>query len=309
MTKLISAVPNISEGRDVAFIEGVRKQLEEVPGLVLMDVARDQARNRTIFSFMGAKEAVFQGGFVLYENAIKHIDMRRHEGAYPRIGAVDIFPFVAIRPSSLEEAIRWANEFGYEVGNRFSVPVYLAGNAAKYPMRRELESIREGEYEGFAAKMRDAAWRPDFGPDDFPADRGATMISARLPLINLKLYLTSNNEEAAKWTAKVLSGLSNGFPDVRLYPGVDHKLNSAFINVTVRNYTATPLYRVFEAIRTELRRFGTNIKSAEAVGLVPQSALVDSALHYLHISDFTEDHVLETRMEHIFHQGMANITQ
>jgi len=303
MTKLISAVPNISEGRDVAFIDGVRSQLEEVPGLLLMDVARDETRNRTIFAFMGEKEAVFQGGYIIYETAIRRIDMRQHEGAYPRIGAVDVFPFVAIRLALREEAIQWANEFGHEIGNRYSLPVYLAGDASKTPMRRELESIRDGEYEGFAAKMQDPAWKPDFGPDMFPVDRGATIISARLPLVNLKLYMTTNDEEAAEWAAKVLCGISNGMPDVRMYPGIDRASGLAFINLTVRNYTATPLYRVIEAIKTELKKFGAEIRNIVPVGLVPQSALFDSALHYLQMSGFTDNHVLETRLEQLYHTG------
>jgi glutamate formiminotransferase len=302
MTKFISVVPNISEGRDTAFIQSVRAKLEKVRGLLMMDVAMDQARNRTIFSFMGEKAAIFEGGFIIYENAIKKIDMRNHEGAYPRIGAVDVFPFVAIRPSSLEEAIKWANEFGKQIGEKYSLPVYLAGDAAKTPMRRELESIRDGEYEGFAAKMQDPAWQPDYGLMEFPVDRGATMVSARLPLVNLRLNLTTNNEEAAKWVSDKLSGISKGFPDVRLYPGLDHARNLAVINVTVRNYSATPLYRVIEAIRTELVRFGTDIMGVNTVGLIPQSALLDSALHYLHISEFSEEDVLETRLERLYNK-------
>jgi len=303
MPNYISVVPNISEGRDEKFIQSVRKQLEEVPGLLVMDVAMDQARNRTIFSFMGNKEAIFTGGFIIYETAIKKIDMRKHEGAYPRIGAVDVFPFVSIRQSSLNIAIQWANEFGNEVGTRYSLPVYLAGDAAKNPMRKELESVREGEYEGFANKMTDPAWKPDYGLEEFPLDRGATMVTARLPLVNLKLYLTTNNEEAAKWVAGAISGSSKGLPDVWMYPGLDHTCNLAFINVTVRNFSATPLYRVLEAIKTELTKFGTRVRFVETVGLVPQSALVDSALHYLQISDFTEEHVLETRIERLYSDG------
>ena len=302
MTKAISAVPNISEGRDADFIQSIRGKLEKVQGLLIMDVAMDQARNRTIFSFMGEKKAIFEGGYIIYENAIKKIDMRNHEGAYPRIGAVDVFPFVAIKPTSLAEAIQWAKEFGKEIGEKYSLPVYLAGDAATTPLRRELESIREGEYEGFAEKMQDPAWRPDFGLNEFPVDRGATMVSARLPLVNLKLCLTTNNEDAAKWVSDELSGISQGFPDVRLYPGMDHANNLAVINVTVRNFSATPLYRVIEAVRTELARFGTGIRSVNTVGLIPQSALVDSALHYLHIFDFSDESILENRLESLYNK-------
>jgi glutamate formiminotransferase len=228
--------------------------------------------------------------------------MRRHEGAFPRIGAVDIVPFVAIRQSSLENAVRWANEFGKEVGKRYDLPVYLAGEAATSPLRRELEAIREGEYEGFAAKMQDPGWKPDFGPETFPADRGATMVSARLPLVNLELYLNTNDEEAAKYVAHVLTGAENGLPDVRLYPGMDRTCGMAISNLTVRNYNATPLYRVIEAVKTELRRFGAAIRSVKFIGLVPHSALIDSALHYMQIVGFTEDDVLETRVERLYHE-------
>jgi len=300
MTRAISAVPNISEGRDADFIQNLRDKLEKIQGLLVMDVAMDHARNRTIFSFIGDKKAIFEGGHIIYEEAIKKIDMRNHEGAYPRIGAVDIFPFVAIRPTSLAEAIKWAKEFGKDVGEKYSLPVYLAGDAATTPLRRELESIREGEYEGFAEKMQDHAWKPDFGLHEFPVDRGATMVSARLPLVNLKLCLTTNNEEAAKWVSDELSGISQGFPDVRLYPGMDYSLDLAVINVTVRNFSATPLYRVIEAVRTELVRFGTGIRSVNTVGLIPQSALVDSALHYLQISDFSDESILENRVERLY---------
>jgi glutamate formiminotransferase len=151
--------------------------------------------------------------------------------------------------------------------------------------------------------MQDPAWKPDYGSGEFPVDRGATMVTARLPLVNLKLYLTTNNEEAAKWVAGAISGSSKGLPDVWMYPGIDHASNLAFINVTVRNYSATPLYRVLEAIKTELTRFGTRIRFVETVGLVPQSALVDSALHYMQISNFSEDDVLETKMEHLYNIG------
>jgi glutamate formiminotransferase len=302
MTDIISAVPNISEGRDTAFIEDLSKQLENVPGLLLLDVAMDQARNRTIFSLMGEKKAIFNGCFLIYEVSIHKIDMRRHEGAFPRIGAVDIVPFVAIRQSSLENAIKWANEFGMEVGKRYGLPVYLSGEAATSPLRRELETIREGEYEGFAAKMQNPGWKPDFGPDTFPADRGATMVSARLPLVNLELYLNTNDEEAAKYVAHVLTGAENGLPDVRLYPGFDRTCGMAIINLTVRNYNATPLYRVLEAVKTELRRFGAAIRSVKFIGLVPHSALIDSALHYMQIAGFTDDDVLETRMERLYHE-------
>ncbi|MDP2875405.1 MAG: glutamate formimidoyltransferase [Holophaga sp.] len=299
MTKIISVVPNISEGRDTAFIEDLQRKLQAVPGLVLLDVAMDQARNRTVLSFTGSKDAIFQGGFVLYEETLKRVDMREHQGEYPRIGAVDAFPFVVVKDATIEEAVVWSTEFAEEVARRFELPTYLAYESARHAQRRDIENIRDGEYEGFAAKMSDPAWKPDFGPETFPIDKGATIIGARFPLVNFKVYLNTANEEAAVWVANTLSSPTTGLPNVKFYPGLDRQRNLALLNITVGNYQATPLYRVIEAIKTELRRFGANISKVETIGLVPSAALVDSALHYLQVTDFDNENLLEKRLNHV----------
>ena len=299
MTKIITVVPNISEGRDTAFIEDLQRKLQAVPGLLVLDVAMDQARNRTVMSFTGSKEAIFQGGFVLYEEVLKRVDMREHQGEYPRIGAVDAFPFVVVKDATIEEAVAWSTEFAQEVARRFELPTYLAYESARHAQRRDIENIREGEYEGFAAKMTDPAWKPDFGPETFPVDKGATIIGARFPLVNFKVYLSTGNEEAAVWVANTLSSPTTGLPNVKFYPGLDRQRNLALLNITVGNYKATPLYRVIEAIKTELRRFGANVSKVETIGLVPSTALVDSALHYLQVTDFAEEDLLEKRLNRV----------
>jgi glutamate formiminotransferase / 5-formyltetrahydrofolate cyclo-ligase len=299
MSQIISAVPNISEGRDTAFVETLQEKLEAVPGLVVLDVSMDQVRNRTVFSFTGQREAIFEGGFVLYDHALEHIDMRNHQGEYPRIGAVDVFPFVALRNVPVGTAVEWSVQFAEQVAQRFQLPVYLFAESARSPLRRDVESIREGEYEGFAAKMTDPSWRPDFGPDVFPPDKGATIIGARLPLVNFKAYLTTANEHAAEWVSEVLSKPATGFSGVHFYPALDRTRNEALLNITVGNFQATPLYRILEAVRTELHRFGAGVSRVELVGLVPQGALIESAQHYLQIFDFSAEDVLETRMEAI----------
>ncbi len=299
MTRIITVVPNISEGRSAAFIEDLKAKLEAVPGLLVLDVAMDASRNRTVLSFTGGKEAIFEGGFVLYEEVLKRVDMRLHQGEYPRIGAVDAFPFVAVKDVAIEEVVAWSTEFAEEVAKRFQLPVYLAYESARHPLRRDIENIREGEYEGFAAKMADPTWKPDFGPEAFPEDRGATIIGARFPLVNFKAYLNTPNEEAAVWVAQTLMSPTTGMPNVKFYPGLDRQRNLALLNVTVGNYTATPLYRILEAIKTELRRFGANISKVETIGLVPQGALLESALHYLQISEFAPEHLLEQKLNRL----------
>lgn len=299
MSQIISVVPNICEGRDEAFIEKVQEKLEAVPGLVLLDVSMDQVRNRTIYSFTGRKEAIFEGGFLLYDAALGHIDMRNHQGEYPRIGAVDVFPFVALRDAPIATAVSWSMQFAEEVARRFDLPVYLFAESARTKVRRDIEHIREGEYEGFAAKMDDPAWKPDFGPDRFPPDKGATIIGARLPIVNFKAYLTTPNEEAAEWVAKVLSDPATGFSGVHFYPALDRTRNEALLNITVGNFQSTPLYRILEAVKTELRRFGTGVSRVEMVGLVPQQAMLDSAQHYLQVFGFSVDDVVENRLDAI----------
>jgi len=299
MSQIISVVPNICEGRDEAFVEKVQEKLEAVAGLVLLDVSMDQVRNRTIFSFTGRKEAIFEGGFLLYDAALGHIDMRNHQGEYPRIGAVDVFPFVALRDAPIATAVSWSMQFAEEVARRFDLPVYLFAESARTKVRRDIEHIRDGEYEGFAAKMDDPAWKPDFGPDRFPPDKGATIIGARLPIVNFKAYLTTPNEDAAEWVAKVLSDPATGFSGVHFYPALDRTRNEALLNITVGNFQSTPLYRILEAVKTELRRFGTGVSRVEMVGLVPQQAMLDSAQHYLQVFGFSVDDVVENRLDAI----------
>lgn len=303
MSQIISVVPNISEGRDEAFIESLQERLERVPELIVLDVSMDQVRNRTIFSFTGSRQAVFDGGYLLYEMALGHIDMRQHQGEYPRVGAVDVVPFVALRNAPIATAVDWSVQFAEEVARRFEVPVYLFAESARTRLRRDIEIIREGEYEGFAAKMADPAWKPDFGPDTFPPDKGVTVIGARLPLVNFKVYLTTGSEEAAEWVARILSGPATGLSDVHFYPALDRTRNEALVNVTVGNYRATPLYRILEAMKTELHRFGAGVSRVEMVGLVPQRALIESAEHYLQVFGFSADDVLETRISEILGEG------
>lgn len=303
MSQIVSVVPNISEGRDAAFVDSLRERLERVAGLVVLDVSMDQVRNRTIFSFTGSREALFEGGFIVYEATLGHVDMRHHQGEYPRIGAVDVFPFVALRDAPMAMTVDWSVQFAEEVARRFELPVYLFAESARTKLRRDVENIREGEYEGFAEKMLDPAWKPDFGPDRFPLDKGATIVGARLPLVNFKAYLTTPLEEAAERVADVLSDPATGMTGVHFYPALDRTRNQALLNITVANFQATPLYRILEAVKTELRRFGAGVSRVEVVGLVPERALLDSAEHYLQLFGFAAaDDVLENRLEQILQQ-------
>lgn len=291
MSKIIGVVPNISEGTDEPFIEDLAARMEQVPGLVMLDVAIDRGRNRTVLSFTGSKEGIFTGGLLLYELTLKHVDMRRHEGDYPRVGAVDVFPFVPLMDSSIEEAKAWSLEFAQKVVERFNLPVYLFAESARYRYRRDIDNIRAGEYEGFAEKMKDLRWKPDLGPDEFPPDSGVTIIGARHPLIAFKCHFSCSEEDVAAAIGHAVADTSGGI--VRADARIDQETGRAMITVTVTDYKASPMYRVIENIRIEARRFGVEIRAVEMIGLVPANVLVEAAEYYLQLRGFDHSDILE----------------
>ena len=295
MSRILAVVPNISEGTDQAFIDDLTARLGEVQGLLMLDVSVDHGRNRTVLSFAGSKEAVFAGGILLYELTLEHVDMRHHEGDYPRVGAVDVFPFVPLKDATIEEAKAWAVEFAQIVAERFSLPVYLFAESARYRYRRDIDNIRAGEYEGFAEKMKDVRWKPDLGPDEFPEDTGVTIIGARYPLISFKVNFSCTEEDVAAAIGHAVCDTSGGI--VRADARLDQETGRGMITVTVTDYNASPMYRVIENIRLEARRFGVEIRWIEMIGLIPESVLVGAAEYYMQLRNFDRGDILERSIE------------
>jgi glutamate formiminotransferase len=295
MSKIIAVVPNICEGSDQAFIDDLGQRLAQVPDLMMLDVAVDHVRNRTVLSFTGTKEAIFAGGMLLYERALGHIDMRRHHGEHPRVGAVDVFPFVPLKDATIEEAVAWSIEFAEVVAERFKLPVYLFAESARYRYRRDIENIRQGEYEGFKQKMSDLRWKPDLGPDRFPEDAGVTIIGARYPLISFKVFLSCPEEDVAVEVGHAVADTSGG--QVRAYPGLDTASGLAMLTVSIVNFRAAPIYRVVENLRLEAARFGVDIRRIEMIGLIPEIVLIEAAEYYLRIRGFDHQDLLERNIE------------
>ena len=295
MSTTIAVVPNICEGTDTEFVTTLTARLEQVPELMMLDVAMDHVRNRTVLSFTGPREAVFSGGLELYEMTLKHVDMRRHQGEYPRVGAVDVFPFVPLRNATIGEASAWAVAFAELVAERFSLPVYLFGESARYRYRRDIDNIRQGEYEGFADKMKDLRWKPDLGPDRLPEDSGVTIIGARHPLISFKAFLGCEDEAVAAEVARAVADTSGGI--IRAYAAEDHATGLALMTVSITNFQATPMYRVIENIRMEAARFGVALRRVEMIGLIPETALVDAAEYYMAIQGFDHEDLLERNLQ------------
>lgn len=295
MDKIIAAIPNICEGTDQSFIDEITTRLKGVTNLILLDVAMDHARNRTVFSFTGSKDAIFAGGLALYELCLERIDMRHHIGEFPRVGAVDVFPFVPLKSATMEDAKAWAAEFAEEVAKRFKLPVYLYAESARYRYRRDIDNIRQGEYEGFEAKMTDQRWKPDLGPDRFPAATGVTIIGARYPMLSFNVFLGSRDEAIAHSVAHEISANSGGI--VRAHGALDPVTERAMVSVAITNFKASPLYRTVENIRLEADRFGVNIRRIEFIGLVPERVLIEAAEYYLRIHGFDPADLLEKNIQ------------
>jgi len=305
MSRIISAIPNICEGKDGVFINDLTRKLSLIRGLVVLDVSMDRTRNRTVFALTGDKEALFEGGFLMYEEAVQKIDMRRHKGEYPRLGALDVFPFVPLSEVTIDEAVGMAREFAREVAERFKIPVYLFSEAAQNPLRKDIERIRSVEYEGLAERLRDPQWAPDFGAADFKPDFGATIIGARQPLVSFKVYLSTTDITVAQKMANAVQYSTGGLRYVTAHAGNVSDTGRALIAVSISNYKRTPIYQVMEMLKIEGSRYGVSVQNAEMIGLIPESAFIDAARYYLKANDFTLDQLLERNIQKHLHQELS----
>jgi len=297
MSKIISVIPNICEGKDCKFIDDLTNKLNSVNDIVILDVSMDKTRNRTVFAFTGTKKAIFEAGMILYDEAFKHIDMRKHKGEYPRIGAVDVFPFVPLKDVSIKESIEASIEFAKKVADEFKIPVYLFAESAKSLLRKNIDKIREGEYEGLESRLKDPNWKPDFGSDEFKPDFGATIIGARYPIVSFKIFLNTPDLKIVKYISNSIQESTGGLHNVIAYCGIINESHLTQIVVKITNYKATPLYKVIELVRIEAKKFGVNILEVEMIGLIPEKAFLDSAMYYMNINNFSYERIAEKNIQ------------
>jgi len=293
---IIECIPNISEGRQTELINDIAAALRSVSGLRLLDLQSDGAHHRSVITFAGDPAAVGAGVLVLYEKALGAIDLRQHKGEHPRLGAVDVCPFVPIEGVTMADCVALAKEVGAEVAERFQLPVYLYEEAAANPARRNLEDIRRGEFEGLAAKMSAPEWTPDFGPASPHPSAGATVIGARMPLIAYNINLATDRIDVAKKIAAAIRMSSGGLRYVKAMgiPLEDRGIVQVSMNLT--NYEKTPIFRVFEVVKREAARCGVAVLESEIVGLVPSAALMQTAAFYLQLEGFDAGQVLENKL-------------
>jgi glutamate formiminotransferase len=293
---IIECVPNVSDGRRPDVIEAIAASLKSVPGLRVLDVQSDASHNRSVFTLAGDAQAMRAGIPKLFEGALHAIDLRSHKGEHPRLGAVDVVPFIPIEGVTMDECVTLAKAIAAEVAAKFSLPVYLYEDASSNPARKHLEDIRRGEFEGLAAKMRQPGWAPDYGPPSPHPRAGASVIGARMPLIAYNINLATDRLEVAKKIAAAVRMSSGGLRFVKAMgiPLEDRGIVQVSMNLT--NYEKTPIFRVFDMVKREAERYGVQVLESEIVGLVPAAALRQCVEYYLQLDGFSAAQVLENRL-------------
>jgi len=293
--RLLECVPNISEGRDQNKIAIIAEEVKTHKGVKLLDVSSDRDHHRSVFTFIGEPLAVKDAALSMVLKAINLIDMREHRGGHPRIGAVDVVPFVPIQGVEMAEAVQSAREFGNELGRR-GLSVYFYEEAATRPERKELPSIRKGEYEGLKGKLRDPNWKPDEGPQTFNPKSGATVVGARFPLVAYNVNLKTDNLNIAKGIAKKVRFKDGGFPHVRAL-GIDLKEKRMVqVSMNLTNYRVTNIPEVYEFIKEEALKQGVEVAESEIVGLIPMGVLEGVAQYYIKCPQFSVHQVIEQRI-------------
>jgi glutamate formiminotransferase / 5-formyltetrahydrofolate cyclo-ligase len=293
---IIECVPNISEGARPEVVLALAKALAAVPGLRVLDVQSDPTHNRSVLTLAGDAAALRQGIPLLFEHAVAAIDLRTHRGEHPRLGAVDVVPFIPIEGATMAECVALACEVGADVAERLGVPVYLYEDAASSPARRNLEDIRRGEFEGLAEKMARPDWAPDFGPSAPHVSAGATVIGARMPLIAYNINLATDRLDVAKKIAAAIRHSSGGLRFVKAMGLALEDRQIVQVSMNLTNFEKTPVFRVFDLVQREAARYGVQVLESEIVGLIPQAALLQAAEYYLQISGFSPNQVLENKL-------------
>lgn len=295
-SKIMECVPNFSEGRDLAKIEKIVDKFRGKSGVKLLDYSNDEDHNRLVVTVVGEPDALKKALLEAIGQAVELIDLRDHSGQHPRMGAVDVVPFIPIKGCTMDEAITLSQEVGEQIATRYNLPVFLYEKSASAPHRENLANIRKGEFEGMAEKIQQAEWKPDFGPSKRHLSAGTVAVGARMPLVAYNVNLGTANLEIADSIARKIRFIGGGLRYCKAM-GVDLKERGIVqVSINMTDYTRTALYRAFELVRIEARRYGVPVVGSEIVGLVPMAALIDTATYYLGLEDFSMDQVLESRI-------------
>lgn len=298
MSKLVECVPNFSEGRRPEVIEAITAEVKNIPGVKLLDVKADASHNRVVVIFVGEPQVAKQAAFNACKKAAELIDMEKQRGEHPRIGATDVIPFIPVKNMTMEECVQLADELAQEIAEKLEIPVYLYEEAAKISTRKALPDIRKGQYEGLKTEIGKPERRPDYGPARLHPSAGATVVGARQFLIAYNINLDTSDVQIAKKIANCIREAKGGYRYVRAM-GVSVQVGGrdvAQVTINMVNYQGTPLFRVFETVKSEAARYGVNVIGSEIIGLTPMQALLDVAEFYLRLDGFDRKQLLEDNL-------------
>ena len=294
MAQIIESIPNISEGRNQEVIEACVDQIRTTAGCTLLNYSSDPNHNRTVITYIGDAKGVEEASVKLAKKAVELIDLTRHTGEHPRMGCVDVMPFVPIKDATNEECIELSKTVGRRIAEEADLPVFLYEMSAQKPARKNLATIRKGQFEGMSEKVKDPEWEPDFGGARIHPTGGVVAVGARPPLVAYNLNLNTSDVQIAKNIAKIIREKDGGLANVKAMGFMLEDINIAQVSINMTDYRVTPLYRVTELVKAEAKRYGVKVIGSEVIGLCPMKALIDSAEYYLQIEDFDfEGQVLE----------------
>jgi glutamate formiminotransferase len=293
MAKIVECVPNFSEGRNQEVINAITAEVKKVEGVTLLNVQSDASHNRTVMTIVGDPQSAKQAAFNACAKACELIDMEKQHGEHPRIGATDVVPFIPVSDVTMAECVQLANELGAEIAEKLEIPVYLYEEAAKTPSRKKLPEVRKGEYEGLKEEIAKPERHPDYGAPKMHPTAGATVVGARQFLIAYNINLGTSDVTIAKKIANAIREAKGGYKYVRAMGVMLEERNIAQVSINMIDYTGTPLFRVFESVKSEAARYGVNVVGSELVGLTPLQALLDVAEFYLRIENFSREQVFE----------------
>lgn len=289
MAKIVECVPNISEGRDRAVIEAVVDEVRGTAGVTLLDYSSNESHNRSVITMIGSPEGVVEAAARIAVKAAHLIDMTRHKGEHPRMGAVDVIPFIPIKEVSMEDCVALSRQAAQRIWEEAGMPVYLYEKSASAPHREDLAAVRRGQFEGMEQKVQQEGWEPDFGGRTVHPTAGVVAVGARMPLVAYNINLSTSDIGIANRIARVIRRSGGGLDCVKAIGVELEDRNMAQVSINMTDCSRTPLYRVQELVRMEAARYGVHIVEAEVVGLTPMTALIDSAAYYLQLNGFRAD--------------------
>lgn len=294
--KIVECVPNFSEGRDKQKIEQIVDHFRGKEGVKLLDYSNDEDHNRLVVTVVGEPKAVKEAVFQAVGTAIQLIDLNHHEGQHPRMGATDVIPFIPIKNMDVQEAVNLSKELAQKLWEHYNLPIFLYEESASSKDRKNLSTIRKGQFEGMNDKMKLPEWRPDYGNTEIHPTAGVTAVGARMPLIAFNVNLGTSDFQVADFIAKKVRHIGGGFRFVKAMGVSLEERGIVQVSMNLTNYQKSTIYAITEAVRMEAKRFGVSVVGTELIGLAPMEALIDSAVYYLGIENFSMDQVLESRI-------------